>query len=143
MEKGLSYYIKNINNSIESNKNNDMREFDLTAQQFSCLMYLYTHKTKPINQRDIETHLSVSKATASGILQRLEAKGFIIRKVSDGDSRYKELLKTSKGDLFIDEISSRINRNENKMLSGFSSEEKEAFKNYLVRIYENLKKEKK
>lgn len=142
MEKGIGYYIKNINKIIENNKNNDMREFDLTAQQFSCLMYLYTHKTKPINQRDIETHLSVSKATASGILQRLEAKGFIIRKVSDGDSRYKELLKTNKGDLFIDEILSRINNNENEMLYGFSLEEKETLKNYLVRVYENLKKEK-
>ncbi|MGM9971922.1 MAG: MarR family winged helix-turn-helix transcriptional regulator [Anaeroplasmataceae bacterium] len=141
-KKHLGYYVKVLSQAYESFKNIDLREFDLTSQQFEVLMYLYRHENDCTNQKDIEHLLDVTAATASGILKRLELKGYIIRKVSNNDSRYKEIIITSKGKEFKDVIIKRMDDNEKSILKGISIEEEQTLIELLKKVIVNVKKEK-
>ncbi len=142
MPKHLGYYTKIISKQMENNKNNDIKEFGLTAQQFSILMYLNRTEKKDIYQKDIENYLNISAATASGILKRLENNGFITRKVCEHNSKYKVIRPTLKGQEFFDEINLRIENNEKNMLDGLSDSEIDLLMDILTRITKNIKKEK-
>lgn len=143
MPRHLGYYIKIISKSIENDKNNDMKKYDLTSQQFNILMFLDRNKDMVIYQKDIEEYLKVTGATASGILKRLENNGFITRKISCHNSKYKEICRTYKSEQFIQDILFSIEKNEMKMFDGFSDDDIKVFENYLFRIIKNIEKEKK
>ncbi len=69
--------------------------------QMVLIHYLLSHQDKDVYQKDIEKDLNRSKATVSGILDTLEKKGIIERKLSENDRRKKHIVLTTKA---IDEL---------------------------------------
>ena len=104
------------------------------------LIFLLHNEDKIVNQRDIENFLSLSNPTIAGTLLRLEKKGFIIRKISYKDKRYKEIYLTDKSRELKDIIFKYIRDNDNKMFSNMSEEEKENLKNIITKILNNIQK---
>ena len=68
---------------------------DLTSSQLDVLICIAQGGGRPVNQKDIEEELKLSNPTVTGILKRMERKGFISRTVGRRDRRYKELLHDS------------------------------------------------
>lgn len=134
----LGYYVKKLSKQYEAFKNADLRDFDLTSQQFEIILFLYKHPEKN-NQKDIEDEFNITGATASGILKRLEIKNLILRKVSKTDCRFKEIEITNKGYDIINQIKMRMIENDDTLISGFSCEEYETLIGYLKRVMENIK----
>lgn len=134
--------IKLISKELEINKNNDLKKYDMTAQQFHVIMLISLNSDKKIFQKDIEKDMDITGATASGILSRLEAKGYITRKTLDNDSRYKYLNLTNKALELKDKIFVNIEKHEKIMTQGFSEEEKKTLMEFLERMLNNLQKEK-
>ena len=141
-KKHLGYYIKVLSQAYQNFRNIDLKEFDLTNQQFEILMYLYRNEDKMTNQTDIENLLDVTSATASGILKRLELMGYIKRSVSSTDSRCKKIENKPKGKEFKEIKKKRMDNNEHALLEGISSEEEHLLIELLQRIIKNVKKEK-
>lgn len=135
----LGFYIKRLSNAYDNFKNADLKEFDLTAQQFETIMFLYKHNDKTINQKDIEEYFKITAATASGILKRLELKGYIKRNVCPNDSRFKEIILTPIGEDVQDRIRARMDKNDKALINGFSEFEYDELIGYLKRIIDNVK----
>lgn len=132
--------IKQLHIALENNFNKFSKKYKLTSSQMDILIFLLHNEDKIVNQRDIENFLSLSNPTIAGTLLRLEKKGFIIRKISSQDKRYKEIYLTDKSIELKDIIFKYIRDNDNKMFSNMSEEEKENLKNIITKILNNIQK---
>lgn len=132
--------IKQLHIALENNFNKFSKKYKLTSSQMDILIFLLHKENKIVNQRDIENFLSLSNPTIAGTLLRLEKKGFIIRKISSKDKRYKEIYLTDKSRELKDIIFKYIRDNDNKMFSNMSEEEKENLKNIITKILNNIQK---
>ena len=132
--------IKQLYIALENNFNKFSKEYKLTPAQMDILIFLlHNNKNKIVNQRDIENFLSLSNPTIAGTLLRLEKKGFIIRKISKEDKRYKEIYLTKKSRRLKKIIFEYIRNSDNKMFSNISEEEKDSLKNIIIKLIENIK----
>ena len=132
--------IKQLHIALDNNFNKFSKKYKLTSSQMDILIFLLHNENKIVNQRDIENFLSLSNPTIAGTLLRLEKKGFIIRKISSKDKRYKEIYLTDKSRELKDIIFKYIRDNDNKMFSNMSEEEKENLKNIITKILNNIQK---
>ena len=77
----------------------------------------------------------------SGILDRMEEKGLVLRTVSDTDARRRLITLTDKGRERQARFVESFLASEEAMVRGFSAEERETLLRLLDRIVENLKEE--
>lgn len=110
---------------------------DLTAAQGPILGYLSRRETPPCS-RDIEEEFHLSHPTVSGLLFRLEKKGFIEFRPDEEDRRCKRIFILEKGRRCNDRIKQIIRDNEAQMLQGFSEEEEALFCAFLKRAITNM-----
>ena len=130
--------IKKIYTAANIMQNKDFKRFNLTSSQGEVLFSLFRSDEQEINQRNIESRLQLSNPTVTGILNRLEEKGFIKRVSSANDRRYKHVGLTEESTAIKEEIYSDIYAHETKLLGGFTDAEKEQLKIYLQRILKNI-----
>ena len=114
-----------------------LEQMDLTASQGHIMGYL-AHRDTPPCSRDIEDHFQLSHPTVSGLLARLEKKGFIQFQPDEVDRRCKRIYILPKGRECIDTMRRTIDEHEQRMVQGFTPEEREQFLNLLKRAIENM-----
>jgi DNA-binding MarR family transcriptional regulator len=112
----------------------ELDKMDLTASQGMIMGYL-AHAVSPPCPRDIEEEFRLSHPTVSGLLSRLEQKGFIELKVDPEDRRIKRIYVLPKGRECHDRMHRVILANEERMVRGFSEEEKEMFVALLKAVF--------
>ena len=87
---------------------------------------------------ELSKKLSLDNATLSGVLERLEEGGWIIRRVDEEDRRYIRVYLTKKGKDFKSELIEERKLANEDILSEFSLEEKVLFKRMLRDISQVL-----
>lgn len=90
--------------------------------------------------RDIERFFDCSHATVSGLVSRLEERGFVRTVRDENDGRAKNVVATSKAEAYGKEMQQNRLNTEANLLKGFSDEERTQFIEYLDRVYKNLDK---
>ncbi len=123
-EKRLGIMIKIIHWHIDQAFNEFLKKDNLTISQARVIHYLCKHKDKEVVQRDIEKFFRVSNPTVSGILNRLEEKGFVVRTTSENDKRIKVVILTEKALELDDYLRNSLNNYEEEMMACLSQEEK-------------------
>jgi len=130
--------FKSIDNQLKQRLCKGGQDMQLTSTQMHILKYLYTHQDSVIYQKDILNEFNLSNATVSGIISRLEAKGFVFCTHSDSDSRCKQISITQKALGCHLAIQKNILQLEEQIVSGFTKEEIQKLHEYLDRIQKNL-----
>ena len=74
----IGFMIKQINNVFEKELNEKVKKLGLTSSQCAVLDYLFHTSKDEISQRDVERHLSLKNPTVTGLLKRLDEKGYIL-----------------------------------------------------------------
>ena len=136
-EEYLGHSFKKLHFLMEQAINQRLVELDLTTAQGHAIGYL-THRPEPACARDLETAFGLSHATVSGILSRMEGKGFIEVRPDPDDRRIKRICLLDKGHACSQEIRSHIRDTEQLMAAGFSQEELALFRSFLNRAIRNL-----
>lgn len=137
-EHGLGCYIKFIGKEYEMMKEYHLKKYNLTSQQINILMYLARHEKELINQKTLENVFSLSNATISGILKRLEQKKYIYRTfISNNKEKY--IFLNQKGLDIKPDILNGVKVIEEILLKDFSQIEKENLLEYFKRINKNIK----
>ena len=85
----VGFMFKQINNIYEKEFNNLLRGIGITSSQCAVLDYLLGSSKEFVNQKDIEKALSLKNPTVTGILKRLDEKGFILAVPSNQDKVHK------------------------------------------------------
>lgn len=121
----------------DQSMSNALESVDLTAAQGHIMGYLAHRKTPPC-PRDIESEFQLSHPTVSGILSRLEQKGFIELRTDPEDRRCKRIYILEKGNQCHELMHQTIESNEKRIVAGFTPEEQELFGQMLQRAITNM-----
>ena len=114
-----------------------LEKMELTAAQGHIMAYLAHQETAPC-PRDVEAEFQLSHPTVSGLLQRLEQKGFIELRPDPQDRRCKRIYILAKGEECHELMHRTIRENEQRIVSGFTPEEQEQFAVLLRRAITNM-----
>ena len=130
--------LKVLSAAFGQEANRRAAEVGLTGSQAFFLGYLSRHRDQPVYPRDLEREFEFSHPTVSGILSRLEQKDFIRLETDPEDRRVRRIYVLPKGAECHDRMHRVILANEERMVQGFSPEEKAAFARLLGRAIENM-----
>lgn len=133
--------MKMVTNVILNKLNGLLKKYDLTSTQAQVLKYLIGHKSEIVTQNALQDVLGIQHSTMSGIISRLEDKGFIKAESLDRDRRCKHIIITNK----TIEIGSIIESETKDFLrsstTNISTSQIEDFVKTLNIIYCNLQKD--
>lgn len=131
------HYLRVLHCATDQVMTNAVAQLELTAAQCHIMGYISHRKTPPC-ARDIEQEFQLSHPTVSGLLSRLEKKGFLEFREDPSDRRCKRIYVLPKG-LELEETMHRtIRENEERLVQDFSEEEKELFSQLLIRAIHNM-----
>ena len=136
--KHIGPKLRIIHNAVDQKINLRVQEMELTSAQIFVLHFISQNPDRDIYQRDIENRFELSHATVSGLIARLEAKGFLECEPGQKDKRYKRLCVTEKARCCDALMKENIDNVEQQLLKGFSEEDMERLNIYFDKMLSNL-----
>ncbi len=125
-------YIFRLNNALVKQKNRRMAEYGLTSIQADVLVFiLMNYEKREVNQLDVQAVFKLTNPTVSGIVDRLEEKGFIKRVRSEKDARFRSLVALPKGIALDETLRHSAAEAENYLVRNMSEEEQAEFERLL------------
>lgn len=137
MNRYFGHYFRILHSITGQAVTNALASMDLTAAQGQILGYIL-HAPEPPCSRDIEEAFRLTHPTVSGLLSRLEKKGFIEFRPDEKDRRCKRIFPLEKCRQCHCLVRDTINQTESQLLQGFSQEEQELFHSFLQRSIHNM-----
>lgn len=116
---------------------NALERMELTATQGHVMGFL-SHQSQPPCPKDVEEALHLTHPTVSGILSRLEQKGFLELKPDPNDRRCKRIHICAKGWECHQTMHQTIQGIERRMVQDFTPQEQEQFASLLRRAIANM-----
>lgn len=95
--------------------------YDLTPVQFATLQSL--HENTGVEQAQIAQDIGYDRATIGGVIDRLEQKGYVLRKVSPKDRRAREVSLSDKGAELMETASPIVENLQKEILTNLNNEE--------------------
>lgn len=129
--------LRSLHWRVDQLMNEALSQMDLTASQ-GCIMGYVNHCQSPPCPRDVEEQFDLSHACVSGILSRLEKKGFIALRPDEQDRRCKRIYVLEKGLLSHSLMHETIMSIEARMTAGFTAEESDTLVRLLDRVNQNM-----
>lgn len=115
----------------------------LTSMQRNVLGFILIGTMhREIYQKDLEEEFHIRKSTATGILQLMEKKGFIVRKSVKSDARLKSIVPTPKAEAYRGEVLANIRNLECTLAQDIPKEDFDICKKVLWQMFRNLKQTK-
>lgn len=134
----IGFYLSLIKKKMDKHMNEGLKKYDLTKAQRDILGYLHFTDKNPVIQKDIEEHFHISNPTVTGILNRLEQKGFIERKQSLKDKRVRTIVLTKKEQDLHEDIENQICLMESKFENALGIEKQKQLLEILKELAQNL-----
>ncbi len=96
--------IRKIVRSINLESKKIQKEYGVSIPQVLCLHFLHNSVNYQSTQGEIRKFLNLNSSTVSGIINRLEKKGYLARLPKSGDKRVINIALTSAGDKLLSNI---------------------------------------
>ena len=96
--------IRKIVRSVDIESKKIQKEYGVSIPQVLCLGFLQKSTSYQATQGEIRSFLNLNSSTVSGIINRLEKKGFLARLTKSGDKRVVKIALTSSGDQLLDSM---------------------------------------
>lgn len=110
----------------------EARDFDLTPVQFAALDTICARPG--LDQIGLSGAIAFDRTTIGGVVERLEAKGLIDRRVGKADRRTRELYITEPGRQVLDAISPAVLRTQDRILEPLAPAERAAVTKLLAKL---------
>lgn len=137
MQPHFGHYARILHSCTDQAMTAALASMELTAAQGHIMAYL-AHRSQPPCARDIEEAFRLSHPTVSGLLARLEKKGFIALRPDEADRRCKRIFLLSKGQEVNETMYRTMLQSEARMVQGFTEQEKEQFALLMLRAIDNM-----
>ncbi len=125
-----------ISRALDSIANIEFKEYDLAKGQY---LYLVRIVENPgVIQDRLAEMIKVDRTTAARAIKKLEAKGFIEKKMDNTNKKIKKLFPTKKGQKTFPFIIKEHHYSNEVALKGLTNQEKEQIASLLKRVKENI-----
>mgnify|MGYP002624448546 CR=1 FL=1 len=141
MDKALEQDIiktsKFLHYNIEQAVNAMLSDSDITAAQSHVLMFIMG-SGEDVRASQIHRQLHISRATVSGLMKKLRAKGYVTIEGCENDERQKKITATEKARQHTEEIKGCMSRIEDIAFEDFTDEELETLHRLIRKMAGNL-----
>jgi DNA-binding MarR family transcriptional regulator len=117
----LGYLLRRAQGAMHRDFMASVASFELTQKQAATLWLIQANAG--VSQAEIAAALGMDRATMMALTDRLEDRGFVIRKRSSVDRRRQELYLTPSGQATLRKCKSRIAEHEEKFRAMFTASE--------------------
>ena len=125
-----------ISRALDSIANIEFKEFELTRGQY---LYLIRICENPgIIQEKLAEMIKVDRTTASRAIKKLEANGFIEKRIDSANRKIKRIFPTEKGNEISPNISRENEHSERVALQGLSEDESALLLGLLQKVRKNV-----
>ena len=118
--------------------NERLKKLGITSSQCAVLDYLFHTNKEEVNQRDVEKNLSLKNPTVTGILKRMEEKGFILSVPNASDKRKKNIYLTEKAYDIQRKMDADRRKLDKRLTIGLTKKEVEALSRGLEKVLYNI-----
>lgn len=137
----VSVLIKRSSLIFDKYVNRLLAPYDLSGSQFRILMILYKSPACSVRQADIEAAFSMTNPTVTGLVNKLESRGFVERVSNPNDKRSKLLVLTDYAEEKRAEFMALANTLEAEMTDGLSDSEVRLFTELLQKVIDKHESE--
>ena len=131
------HYMSMINHmTVQKKLMDQLKDTGLTLGQPKVLDYLKDHDGA--SQKEIAAGCLIEAGSLTSILNRMEEKGLIERKMLNGNRRTFHIFMTESGKKNQKLVEEAFKKIEKTALNGISEEEQKLFMEIFCRIYRNL-----
>ena len=139
MEKDCGMWINILSHMLKKRMNANTQSLGITGVQSHVMHYILVKCADgPVFQRDVERAFSLSRSTATGILQLMEKNDLIRRESVASDARLKSLIPTKKAADLDAQIGEFLPQTEQRLTHGLSDEQLAQFIQTAEHMYANL-----
>lgn len=117
-----------------------LKPLGLTLGQPKVLDYLLEHNGAP--QKEIASACHIEAASLTAVLNKMEEKEIITRRMLNGNRRSYHIFLTARGETLAAEVSRTFRQLEEELFENISPRDRQHFMEIFSKIYENLKDEK-
>ncbi len=136
MKESLHYLLMANHFMIQKALVASVRDTGLTSGQPKVLDYLKNHNGAV--QKDIAAGCHIEPASLTAILNGMETKGLIERRLCPDNHRFYNVYLTETGRLYVGRLENEFDTIESYALQNFSEADKEQLIEYLSRIYNTM-----
>ncbi|RCX17719.1 DNA-binding MarR family transcriptional regulator [Fontibacillus phaseoli] len=115
-----------------------INELGLNAQQGRMISYIHEHQDKGLIQNDLAEAFNRRGASITSMLQGLEKKGYIERKIPADNERQKNIYVLPKGAELIDAFEHAFGSVEKDITESLTEEEQQTLKELLIKVNRSL-----
>lgn len=136
----LGRLFKQIHLAFKMRGSELMKSVEVTPAQMDIMLLLNTKERNgsEVTQRDIETDLRLSNPTVTGLLNRMEEKGFIRRVRKETDKRCRFIYMTEQGRTNMEMLERARRQGEAYIVKGMTDRQVEELGRLLKIVLSNL-----
>ena len=134
----IGFLVKQINNVFEKELNERLKDIGITSSQCAVLDYLFHTSKEEVSQRDVEKNLNLKNPTVTGILRRLDEKGYILCVPNAHDKRKKNIYLTEKAYDIQRRMEADRRKLDRELTRGLTKRELEALRKNLEKLLYNI-----
>ncbi|EAE8110570.1 MarR family transcriptional regulator [Listeria monocytogenes] len=127
-----------IMHKTRANSEHLLKELDVSPQQGRMIVYLAEHAEKGLIQKELAAIFDRRGASITSMLQGLEKKGYIERKVPADNERQKRVYVLPKGQKLVESINDAFQNMEKELVAGLSPAEQTTFLRLLEKVNDSL-----
>lgn len=120
----MGYHLRRAQGAMHRDFMATVASFELTQKQAATLWLIQANPA--VSQVSIAATLGMDRATMMSVIDRLEDRGYVIRKRSTVDRRRQELYLTPSGQNTLRKVKARIQEHEARVRSMFTKAEIDA-----------------
>jgi len=130
----LGFLVHDVSRLRRAVIDHALKPLGLTRSQCWVLVNLHWHNGEPTRQTEFAKALDLGKVALGGLLDRLEANGYILRRPAPGDRRAKLVEITPAGTALLNDVQELTVRLNEEIMREFSDKEIEAAQDVLQRM---------
>ena len=134
----IGFLVKQINNVFEKELNERLKDIGITSSQCAVLDYLFHTSKEEVSQRDVEKNLNLKNPTVTGILRRLDEKGYILCVPNAHDKRKKNIYLTEKAYDIQRRMEADRRKLDRELTRGLTKREVEALRKNIAKPLYNI-----
>ncbi|UKS29610.1 MarR family transcriptional regulator [Paenibacillus sp. HWE-109] len=123
---------------LKKQADESIKELGLNSQQGKLIAFIHEHQEQGLIQKDLSERFHVRGASITSMLQGLEKKGYIERKIPAHNERQKNIYVLPKGLALINDFELSFQRVEEKIVQNLNEDDRQVLQQLLTKINQNL-----